>query len=147
MDLSFAFIKICENNAQEACVNINFRQGNVSNMPFESELFDFIVNRAAFKNFLNPISALNEMYRVLKKNGKALIEDLNPNSSFTTINSYVNNMRMNFFNKTITKLIFFFGLRKTAYSKEAFATFIEQTKFKNYRIIENALDYEVWLYK
>lgn len=146
MDLSFAFIKIGEQNAREAGVNVKFRQGNVSNMPFENEQFDFIVNRAAFKNFLNPIAALNEMYRVLKKDGKVLIEDFKPNASYKDIKDYVNNMKLNWFNKLINKIIFS-GLRKTAHSKEEFEKFIEQTKFKDHKIIEKPLDYEVWLFK
>lgn len=147
MDLSFAFVEIGKKNAQEAGVNINFQQGNVSNMPFENGTFDFILNRAAFKNFQNPVGALNEMHRVLKPNGRVLIEDIKPNAGFTAINAYVNNMQTNFFNKAITKAIFYFGLRKTAHSKKDFETFIAQSAFKNYDIIENPLGYEVWLQK
>ncbi len=147
MDLSFAFVEIGKKNAQEAGVNINFRQGNVSNMPFENETFDLIVNRAAFKNFQKPVGALNEMYRILKPNGKILIEDLKPNISFASINFYVNNMKLNFFNKSITKAIFYFGLRNTAHSKKELVSFISQTEFKDYNIEENTLGYEVWLQK
>jgi ubiquinone/menaquinone biosynthesis C-methylase UbiE len=48
-------------------------------MPFDDGTFDFIFNRAAFKNFKDPVKALNEMHRVLKTNGKVLIGDLKPN--------------------------------------------------------------------
>lgn len=74
MDLSFAFVEIGKKNAEEDGVEIKFCQGNVSAMPFKNEEFDFIFNRAAFKNFLDPAGALNEMYRVLKENGKVLIQ-------------------------------------------------------------------------
>jgi ubiquinone/menaquinone biosynthesis C-methylase UbiE len=147
MDLSFAFVEIGKQNAQEAGVEIEFCQGNVSNMPFKNEEFDFIFNRAAFKNFLDPVGALNEMYRVLKVKGKVLIEDLNPNASYRTINDYVNNMHLNLLNSIITKGIFLFGLRRTAHSKEEFENFIGQTQFYKYEILENPLGFEVWLYK
>lgn len=54
----------------------DFRQGDAARMPFEDETFDFIICRAAFKNFAQPITALDEMNRVLKTGGKALILDL-----------------------------------------------------------------------
>lgn len=147
MDLSFAFVEIGKTNAKDSGVDIEFCQGNVSRMPFRNEEFDFIFNRAAFKNFLDPVGALNEMYRVLKVNGKVLIEDLNPDASYRTINDYVNNMKLNWLNSIITKVIFLFGLRRAAHSKEEFQTFIGQTQFKRYEIFENPLGFEVWLYK
>ena len=45
-------------------------------MPFEDNEFDFVLCRAAFKNFSEPVAALREMHRVLKPGGKALIIDL-----------------------------------------------------------------------
>jgi ubiquinone/menaquinone biosynthesis C-methylase UbiE len=147
MDLSFAFVEIGEQNAREAGAEIKFCQGNVSDMPFENEQFDFIFNRAAFKNFLDPVGALNEMYRVLKPDGKVLIEDLNPKAGFRTISDYVDNMHLNMFNSVVTKGIFLFGLRRTAHSKEEFEAFIVQTKFKDHKILVNDLGFEVWLYK
>jgi ubiquinone/menaquinone biosynthesis C-methylase UbiE len=147
MDLSFVFTEIGEKNARQAGVNVTFRQGNVSSMPFENESFDFILNRAAFKNFLDPVAALKEMCRVLKKDGKVLIDDFNPNATYKEIKNYVNNMRLNWFDKLVNKLIFNFGLRKTAHSKEEFENFIAQTDFKSYKIIESPLSYDIWLYK
>jgi ubiquinone/menaquinone biosynthesis C-methylase UbiE len=147
MDLSFAFVDLGKRNAKEAGVEVSFCQGNVSDMPFDDEEFDFIFNRAAFKNFLEPVKALNEMYRVLKVNGKVLIEDLNPDVTYKTIRDYVDNMHLNGFNSLITKGIFYFGLKKTAHSRAEFESFIEQTRFKDHKILENPLGFEVWLYK
>ncbi len=50
-------------------------------MPFESETFDFLLCRAAFKNFTEPLQALREMCRVLKPGGRALIIDLRRDTS------------------------------------------------------------------
>ena len=116
-------------------------------MPFKDESFDFIFNRAAFKNFKDPVKALSEMHRVLKVSGRVLIEDLKPNLTLKAVNETVNKMKMNGFNRLVTKIIFLFGLKKTAHSKEEFEKFIAQTKISKHEILESSLGYEVWLYK
>jgi ubiquinone/menaquinone biosynthesis C-methylase UbiE len=76
LDISKTFVKIAQSNANKAgVVKAKFKHGDASNMPFDNETFDFIVCTAAYKNFTKPIMALNEMYRVLKPNGKILIID------------------------------------------------------------------------
>ena len=57
LDISKTFVEIADRNAKEAKVDVSFRQGNASDMPFESESFDFILCRAAFKNFADPVGA------------------------------------------------------------------------------------------
>src|SRR5579883_204501 len=63
LDISKTFVEIAKRNAEEAGVDVAFREGNASDMPFESESFDFLVCRAAFKNFSQPVRAIQEMYR------------------------------------------------------------------------------------
>ena len=69
-------MEIAQRNAAQAGVNVEFRLGSASDMPFEDGQFDFLFCRAAFKNFAQPGRALQEMYRVLKPDGRALIVDL-----------------------------------------------------------------------
>jgi ubiquinone/menaquinone biosynthesis C-methylase UbiE len=49
-----------------AGVRAEFLHGSASNMPLESEKFDFLFCRAAFTNFSEPMCALHAMQRVLK---------------------------------------------------------------------------------
>ena len=51
LDISQTFVELAGRNATEAGVNVDFRQGNASAMPFENDGFDFLLCRAAFKNF------------------------------------------------------------------------------------------------
>lgn len=51
MDISKDLVEICKRNAIDAGVQIDFRQGNVSDMPFQSNEFNFIICILAFKNF------------------------------------------------------------------------------------------------
>jgi ubiquinone/menaquinone biosynthesis C-methylase UbiE len=75
-DISRTFVRIAGENARKAGLRIDFEQGDAADLPFPGEQFDFIVCRAAFKNFSRPLAALDEMYRVLNGGGIALIIDL-----------------------------------------------------------------------
>ncbi|GAA3233099.1 class I SAM-dependent methyltransferase [Nonomuraea helvata] len=76
LDISETFVEIARTKAAEAGVEVDFLVGNASAMPFEDESFDFVVCCAAFKNFSDPVGALQEMHRVLRPGGRALINDL-----------------------------------------------------------------------
>jgi ubiquinone/menaquinone biosynthesis C-methylase UbiE len=66
LDISKTFIEIATQNAADAQVQIDFRQGDVAQMPFPENSFDAIYCSAAFKNFSTPIQSLAEMHRVLR---------------------------------------------------------------------------------
>lgn len=74
--ISETFVELARGNAAEAGVDVRFLHGNASDMPFENDTFDFLLCRAAFKNFAEPVRALQEMQRVPKPGGSALIIDL-----------------------------------------------------------------------
>ena len=57
LDLSADFVRIAGDNARRAGVAIDFYEGNAARMPFESDTFDFLLCRAAFKNFRAPRGA------------------------------------------------------------------------------------------
>ena len=78
LDISETFVDIARANAAAANVRVDFRQGNASAMRFPDSRFDFILCRAAFKNFSQPDEALAEMHRVLKPGGRALVVDMQP---------------------------------------------------------------------
>src|ERR1700677_4166226 len=87
LDISRSFVRIASENAAKAGVAVEFTHGDASEMAFPSDKFDFIVCRAAFKNFADPLGALRETHRVLKPGGEALIIDLNRNASNAAIDS------------------------------------------------------------
>jgi len=55
-------------------------------MPFESGRFAFVACRAAFKNFSEPVRALEEIHRVLKPGGRGWIGDLRRDASLESVN-------------------------------------------------------------
>jgi len=147
LDISRSFVEMARRNAQDAGVAVTFEQGNASSMPFGPDSFDFIVCRAAFKNFSEPVQALNEMHRVLRPGGKALIFDLRPDASPEAITAEVKNMGLGWFNSLLTKLTFKCMLLKTAYSREQFRQMASQMPFKSCEITEDGIGLAVTLTK
>lgn len=147
LDISKTFVEIAQAKAKEAGVEVEFRQGDAAHMPFNDETFDFIVCRAAFKNFTEPIGALNEMYRVLKFNGKASINDLRRDASQEGIEEEVKKMNLNRINSLITKWIFKHMLIKRAYSKVQIKEFVSKTNFRKCNIKEEPIGLDILLEK
>lgn len=147
LDISHTFVEIARQNARAAGVDVDFRLGNASAMPFEDASFDFVTCRAAFKNFSGPVRALQEMHRVLKPGGQALVIDLRRDASRETINAYVNKLRIGFANAMFMKLTFRFLLLKRAYTKSEFERMISQTKFGKVEIVEDLIGLEVGMGK
>jgi ubiquinone/menaquinone biosynthesis C-methylase UbiE len=147
LDISKTFVEIARNNAEQEGVRVGFRHGNASKMPFESDTFDFLLCRAAFKNFAEPLGALQEMYRVLRPGGTALIIDLRKDASMESISQEVNGMHLGAVNRAITKLTFRFVLLKRAYTKRDFEGLLRQTKFSGIQINESRIGLEVVLSK
>src|SRR5205809_392978 len=98
LDVSRTFVDIASAHARENGVDVEFRHGDVARMPFESGCFDLIICQAAFKNFAEPLRALDEMHRVLRAGGTAIIEDLNRDASNAEIDQGVRGQRLSRFN-------------------------------------------------
>jgi ubiquinone/menaquinone biosynthesis C-methylase UbiE len=147
LDISETFVKIARANAAEAGVQVDFRQGNASDMPFGGDTFDFLLCRAAFKNFSQPRRALEEIHRVLKPGGQALIIDLRRDASKESIRQAVNEMHLGVVNGVITKLTFRFMLLKRAYTRPELEELIAKTAFHDVEIRENLTGLEILLSK
>ncbi len=129
LDISRSFVEIGRANAERAGVAVDFRQGDVAHMPFPDASFDFLLCRAAFKNFTQPLRALQEMYRVLKPGGHALIIDLRKDATMQSIGEAVDAMHIGGVNAFLTRMTFRFMLLKRAYSRADFEEMLKQTGF------------------
>lgn len=143
MDISNDLVEICTRNAVEAGVQIDFQQGNVSNMPFQPNVFDFIICVLAFKNFKEPLKALKEMHRVLKPGGIALLMDLNRKASMGLTKKVAENMGLKGLKAYIAGAI----QRSGAYSRIEYESFIAQTEFKDNEIRNSDLGFSIYLKK
>jgi ubiquinone/menaquinone biosynthesis C-methylase UbiE len=147
VDLSHDMVKIARGKAEKAGVHAEFQQGNSSNLPFPAGSFDFLVCRAAFKNFAQPVRALQEMHRVLKPGGRALIIDLRRGASWPEVSRAVDAMGLNAVNRTITKLTFRFMLLRNAYAREHIDRMLAQTQFMGKDFVESGIGFEIRLTK
>ncbi|MGA2427700.1 MAG: methyltransferase domain-containing protein [Candidatus Acidiferrum sp.] len=145
LDISQTFVEIARANAAEARVKVDFRRGNASSMPLPDATFDFLLCRAAFKNFTEPARALQEMHRVLKPGGQGLIIDLRKDAPVASIKRAINEMNLGPVNGTITKLTFRFMLLKRAYTETEFEALISTTKFRKVKIREELMGLEIAL--
>jgi ubiquinone/menaquinone biosynthesis C-methylase UbiE len=147
LDISRTFVEIATQKAAEAGVRAEFRQGNASNMPFLDNTFDFLLCRAAFKNFAQPVRALQEMCRVLKPGGRGLIIDLRKDASVESIDQEVNGMGLGAVNKVLTKLVFRTMLLKSAYTREHFQHMLAQANFRSVDIQALGIGFEISMTK
>ena len=147
LDISKSFVEISQGKAKEAGVAIDFRHGKASNMPFDNGSFDLIVCRAAFKNFTEPIQALDEMHRVLKPGGKALIIDLRRDALPEDIKTLVDSLDLSWISTFITKWTFKLFLLKNAYTSGEIRQLVSQTRFARPDIREDTVGMEIWLEK
>lgn len=147
LDISETFVEIARANADKAKVHVDFQHGDAANIPLPDGMFDFIFCRAAFKNFSAPLRALEEMYRVLKPGGHALIIDLRRDSSRQSINQAIDAMKVGAINSIITKLTFRFMLLKRAYTKKEIELLVAKTQFREAQIRDDLTSMEIVLRK
>jgi ubiquinone/menaquinone biosynthesis C-methylase UbiE len=143
LDISRSFVGIATGNARRAGVGVEFRQGNASAMPFESDAFDFIYCRAAFKNFADPVGALHEMHRVLRPGGTAVISDLRKDASHAEIDAAVKEMHLGRVNSALTRWIFKHVLLKRAYLPDEFRRMAARTPFGSCEVRPESIGMEV----
>jgi ubiquinone/menaquinone biosynthesis C-methylase UbiE len=147
LDISRSFVRIAGEKAGKAGVEVEFRQGDAASMPFDPSSFDFIYCRAAFKNFTEPVTAIHEMYRVLKPGGKAVIFDLRKDASSDEIDAAVGEMGLGRIDSVLTRWIFKHSLLKRAYLPEDFRRMVSQTPFGTCEIKTVSIGLEVTLNK
>lgn len=147
VEISPDFVKIEKDNAKEANVSVDFKEGNASNLPCKDNFFNFIICSAAFKNFKEPIKVLHEMHRVLKEGGISLIIDMNHESTAKDIKNEISRTGVKGFDKYFVKFAFKTFLRQGAYTKEGFETLLKETPFKDYKIRKDGISLYVYLYK
>jgi ubiquinone/menaquinone biosynthesis C-methylase UbiE len=147
LDISKTFVEIATANARKASVRIDFQQGNACAMPFGDDTFDLVVCRAAFKNFSDPIEAMNEMHRVLKPGARALIIDLRKDAPMEAVNAYIKKSDLGWMNSLIYRLTFRYMLLPRAYTKEEFREMASGSRFAGAEIVESGIGYEITLRK
>src|SRR6201987_67113 len=115
VDISKTFVEIARHNAAAEGVRARFQRGNPAALPVEDASVDFVVCRAAFKNFTEPVKALAEFRRVLRPGGQALLIDMRRDASMAEIRKYVKGLGVNRLNRWFMMFVFRNMLIKRAY--------------------------------
>ena len=75
IDLNSEMIQITKRKLKKKGLSASISKGNVENLPYTNDTFDTVINTMSFTAYPNGEKALDEMKRVLKKNGKLLLMD------------------------------------------------------------------------
>ena len=145
LDISRTFVGIATANAEKAAVDVCFEQGDAADVPYPANAMNFVVCRAAFKNFARPWAALNEMHRVLKPGGTALIIDLRKDFSPQAIRDYTRDRGL--INGAIIRWTFNTMLKKRAYNQEGITKLAAQSQFGGSELRLDPIGFELWLHK
>ncbi len=142
LDISHTMVEIAREN--RAGLEIDFRQGDITNAPFDAESFDYLVCQAAFKNFRQPVTALNEMHRVLRPGGFAVIQDLNHEATNADIGREVAGMNVGAISGfTVRQTLAW--LRRRAFTREQFEALAAESAFGGCSVTTDGIGLEVRL--
>jgi len=147
LDISRTLVDIATENARKTGVTVDFQVGNASAMPFGDESFDFIYCSAAFKNFAAPVKALDEMHRVLRPGGEAVIADLRKDTPIEEIDRYVEQSGRGKVDGWLTKMAFRVLLLKRAYTKSDFERMGRESPFGSCTVRADGIGFEVCFLK
>jgi ubiquinone/menaquinone biosynthesis C-methylase UbiE len=75
IDYNANMVKTTAANLKEKGLSAHLAQGDVEYLPYADESFDTIVDTMAFSGYPDDEKALNEIMRVLKRNGKLVLID------------------------------------------------------------------------
>lgn len=145
VDISGSFVRIASENAARAGVKAEFLRGSASDLDLEDGAFDFVVCKAAFKNFADPLGALAEFHRVLRPGGHALILDLRKDSSDADVDAHIRTLDVGPFGAWMTRWIFRHMLIPRAYGEEALRAMAARSPFGAARLEKQGLALQVWL--
>jgi ubiquinone/menaquinone biosynthesis C-methylase UbiE len=145
IDISKTFVQIAKRNATADGVQARFELGNAAALPVEDGSVDFVVCRAAFKNFSEPVKALSEMRRVLRPGGTALLIDMRRDVNVRELKRYVDGLGVNLLNRWFMMVVFRGMLIKRAYRLQEIRSMAIEAGWTDPRIDSSPVGFEAWL--
>jgi len=126
MDSSTSMVAKARKNVSHAGLAdiVQIREGNAIDMPFAEDSFDIVVSTGSMHHWKSPISALNDVYRVLKPQGYALIYDLVSDTPASVLDKMSRE-----FGKLKLKLFWLHVFEEPFYSRENFEALARSSLF------------------
>jgi len=147
VDISRTFVEMAQRNAAAENVKLRLEVGDAAALPLADKSVDFIVCRAAFKNFSRPIQALAEMRRVLRPGGTALLIDMRRDVSIAAIKHYIDGLGHGWLTRWLMMLVFRTSLIKRAYTQDDIRRMAREAGWGEPRIETTPIGFEAWLVK
>jgi len=145
LDVSRSFVRMARENARAAGLDVDFQQGDAAHLPFPAASFDAAVCRAAFKNFSDPLGALNELHRVLRPGAVARIYDLRRDAGPGEIDAEVARMDLSAVNRWLTKWTFRNMLCKRAFGDAELRELCARSRFGKGELAADGIEFELRL--
>src|ERR1700691_225493 len=145
VDISKTFVQIAQRNAAADGVEARFELGNAAALPVEDGSVDFVVCRAAFKNFSEPVKGLSEMRRRLRPGGTALLIDMRRDVNVGELKRYVDGLGVNLLNRWFMMVVFRGMLIKRAYRLQEIRSMAIEAGWTDPRIDSSPVGFEAWL--
>jgi ubiquinone/menaquinone biosynthesis C-methylase UbiE len=146
VDLSATFVQLATDASSRAGVDARFLRADAADLPLPDTSVDLVVCQAAFKNFGRPVAALDEMHRVLRPGGTAVIGDMNRDATAADIRREVHTMGLGRFNAALTRMTLA-GLRRRAYAADHFRVAAAASAFGTCEVRVDGLSLEVRLHR
>lgn len=130
IDSSSSMVTKASKNMAEAGLSdvIEITEGNASQIPFADRSFDIVVSTGSIHHWKHPIAALNDVYRVLKPGGYALMYDLVTDTPAAILNEMARQ-----FGKLKMTLFWLHGFEEPFYNRENYQSLACPTLFKEGR--------------
>lgn len=145
LDISRSFVRIAAENAARAGVAVDFRHGDAAHLPLPDASFDLLVCMAAFKNFTDPVGALDEFHRVLRPGGSASVFDLRKDAPLEAIAREVDEMNLSAWNAAFTRLTFRHLLLRRAYRRDELERMAARSRFGGGELRDEGIGFELRL--
>lgn len=131
LDISPAMVIKARENMKKAGLSdfIQISAGDAANLPFADDSFDAVISTGAVHHWKDPASGLNEVYRVLKPGGYALIYDLVSDTPKSVMEETARE-----FGKLKVFLLWLHAFEEPFYSYRDFHLLARPTPFRDYRV-------------
>ena len=127
IDISPAMVAQAAANVGKAGLSgvVEVKEGDVCTIPYEDGFFDVVVSTGSIHHWKEPVRALNEIYRVLKGGGYALVYDVVSNTPQSVLKEATRE-----FGRLRIVLLWIHAFEEPFYSRQALEMLPESSLFK-----------------
>ena len=149
IDLTLKLVKMAQENSERAEVadRLHFEVGNAANLKFEDNSYDMVISTGMLHSLKDPVSVINECYRVLKPGGETWIFDPARVSSAINVKEWIASLTLW---EKLLGILFALGQRFNTthtYSREQATEIVTATDFTDYSIEEGDGEIKIKLRK